>query len=109
MRRKKITADLELYAVSGTNCIVLSLNMKTKPDGLLGFAFERVETKSKKRIWLYSQKFFHSVIHEIEKEGSKFIEAVSSGWPQILASLKSLLETGESLEETREWPREACK
>ena len=50
-----------------------------------------------------------TVIHEIEKEGSKFIEAVSSGWPHILASLKSLLETGESLEETREWPREACK
>ena len=48
-----------------------------------------------------------TVIHEIEKEGSKFIEAVSSGWPHILASLKSLLETGESLEETRGWPREA--
>jgi hypothetical protein len=30
----------------------------------------------------------------------------SSGRPHILASLKSLLETGESLEETREWPRE---
>jgi len=50
-----------------------------------------------------------TVIHEMEKEGSKFIEAVSSGWPHILASLKSLLETGESLEETREWPRETCK
>jgi uncharacterized protein YndB with AHSA1/START domain len=48
-----------------------------------------------------------TVIHEMEKEGSKFIEAVSTGWPHILASLKSLLETGESLEETREWPREA--
>jgi uncharacterized protein YndB with AHSA1/START domain len=48
-----------------------------------------------------------TVIHEIDKEGSKFIEAVSSGWPHILASLKSLLETGESLEESREWPREA--
>jgi uncharacterized protein YndB with AHSA1/START domain len=45
-----------------------------------------------------------TVIHEMEKEGSKFIEAVSRGWPHILASLKSLLETGESLEETREWP-----
>jgi hypothetical protein len=42
-------------------------------------------------------------------KGSKFIEAVSTGWPHIFASLKSLLETGESLEETREWPREACK
>jgi uncharacterized protein YndB with AHSA1/START domain len=50
-----------------------------------------------------------TVIHEIEKEDSKFIQAVSTGWPHILASLKSLLETGESLEETREWPREACK
>jgi uncharacterized protein YndB with AHSA1/START domain len=50
-----------------------------------------------------------TVIHEMEKEGSKFIEAVSTGWPHILASLKSLLETGESLEETREWPREAWK
>ena len=50
-----------------------------------------------------------TVIHEIEKEDSKLIQAVSSGWPHILAGLKSLLETGESLEETREWPREACK
>jgi len=71
MRRKKTTTDLELYAVSGTNCIVLSLDMKTKPDGLLGFAFERVETKSKKRIWLYGQKFFHSVIPIDEKDLSK--------------------------------------
>ena len=35
-----------------------------------------------------------TVIHEIEKTGSKLIEAVSGGWPLILASLKSLLETG---------------
>jgi uncharacterized protein YndB with AHSA1/START domain len=37
------------------------------------------------------------VTHEIDREGSKLIEAVSGGWPQILASLKSLLETGEPL------------
>jgi uncharacterized protein YndB with AHSA1/START domain len=45
-----------------------------------------------------------TVIHEIEMTGSKLIEAVSGGWPQILASLKSLLETGEPLESTRRWP-----
>jgi len=45
-----------------------------------------------------------TVIHEIDKTGSKFIEAVSSGWPMILASLKSLLETGESFEATRRRP-----
>jgi hypothetical protein len=44
------------------------------------------------------------MIHEIDKPGSKFLEGVSTGWPRILASLKSLLETGESLEETRAWP-----
>ena len=45
-----------------------------------------------------------TLIHEIDKSGSKLIEAVSRGWPHILASLKSLLETGESLEATRRWP-----
>jgi uncharacterized protein YndB with AHSA1/START domain len=46
-----------------------------------------------------------TVIHEIDKPGSKLIEGVSNGWPHILASLKSLLETGESLVETRQWPK----
>lgn len=42
-----------------------------------------------------------TVLHEIDKPESKLIAAVSNGWPMILSSLKSLLETGESLEETR--------
>lgn len=36
-----------------------------------------------------------SVLHQIDREGSKLIEAVSGGWPQILSNLKSLIETGE--------------
>ena len=44
-----------------------------------------------------------TVIHEIDKGQSKFIEGVSNGWPIILSSLKSLLETGKPLEETRTW------
>jgi uncharacterized protein YndB with AHSA1/START domain len=48
-----------------------------------------------------------TIIHEIDKPDSKFIGAVSNGWPQILSSLKSLLETGESLVETRTWPKGA--
>ena len=39
---------------------------------------------------------------------SRFVyvtESVSNGWPLILASLKSLLETGESLEASRRWPK----
>ena len=37
------------------------------------------------------------ITHEIEKPESKFIAAVSTGWPQLLSSLKSMLETGEPL------------
>lgn len=36
-----------------------------------------------------------TVTHTIELENSKFIEAVSGGWPKILSNLKSLLETGK--------------
>ena len=35
-----------------------------------------------------------SITHTIEREPSKFIGAVSGGWPMILSNLKSLLETG---------------
>jgi uncharacterized protein YndB with AHSA1/START domain len=45
-----------------------------------------------------------TVTHTMEMAGSKFIQAVANGWPPILSSLKSLLETGASLEETRKWP-----
>lgn len=36
-----------------------------------------------------------TITHTIDREKSKFIEAVSGGWPRILSNLKSLLETGE--------------
>jgi len=36
-----------------------------------------------------------SVTHETARPQSKFIQAVSGGWPRILSNLKSLLETGE--------------
>lgn len=36
-----------------------------------------------------------SVAHSIERAESKFIQAVSGGWPRILSNLKSLLETGQ--------------
>lgn len=46
-----------------------------------------------------------TLIHEIDRPDSKLIEKVSGGWPAILSSLKSLLETGASLEQTRRWPK----
>jgi len=35
-----------------------------------------------------------SIRHTIGSDPSKFIEAVSGGWPKIMSNLKSLLETG---------------
>ena len=36
-----------------------------------------------------------TITHELEGEGTRFIEAVSGGWPKVLSNLKSLLETGD--------------
>jgi uncharacterized protein YndB with AHSA1/START domain len=35
-----------------------------------------------------------TISHALDRPDSKFIEAVSGGWPRILSNLKSLLETG---------------
>lgn len=40
-----------------------------------------------------------TVTHTIDKTPSQLIVAVSGGWPRVLASLKSFLETGEALPE----------
>lgn len=45
-----------------------------------------------------------TLIQESEAPDSKLIDTMSNGWPVLLSSLKSLLETGESLEATRNWP-----
>jgi uncharacterized protein YndB with AHSA1/START domain len=36
-----------------------------------------------------------TITHTMDAPGSKFIEAVSGGWPQIISNLKSLLETAQ--------------
>lgn len=38
-----------------------------------------------------------TVVHDDFEPGSGVLEAISQGWPAILSSLKTLLETGESL------------
>ena len=38
-----------------------------------------------------------TVTHTMEREDSKFISAVSGGWPQVLSNLKSFLETGTAV------------
>jgi uncharacterized protein YndB with AHSA1/START domain len=99
------------------------------PDGRVGDSGEILEIEPQRRLVLSWRNEFkpemrkegHSrltyeleklgtsvkltVTHEMDRPESKLVKAVSTGWPHILSSLKSLLETGESLEETRHWPK----
>lgn len=47
------------------------------------------------------------VTHTLERDPSKFIAAVSGGWPKILSNLKSLLETG-SIALSEPYPAESA-
>ena len=62
MRNKSTANELEIYAVAGAHTAVLSFDFKHKPQGLLGFALERQEMNTGKRIWLTGQKCFQSII-----------------------------------------------
>jgi uncharacterized protein YndB with AHSA1/START domain len=99
------------------------------PDGRVADAGEIVEIEPQRRLVLrwrnefmpelreegYSRMTYEiekkresvklTVIHEMERGGSKLIDVVSGGWPTILSSLKSVLETGQALEETKRWPK----
>ena len=39
-----------------------------------------------------------TVVHDEFEEGSKMFDMISAGWPAVLSSLKSFLETGKGLE-----------
>jgi uncharacterized protein YndB with AHSA1/START domain len=45
-----------------------------------------------------------TVTQEIDRDPSQLIDGVSNGWPAILSSLKTFLETGTALEMTSRWP-----
>jgi hypothetical protein len=51
-----------------------------------------------------------TVTHSVERDPSKFIEAVSGGWPKVISNLKSLLETGATaLQEQRKYAAQPAK
>lgn len=99
------------------------------PDGRLADAGEIVEIEKPKRLVLKWRNQFRpelheegearcvieiepagevvklTITHEIDKSDSKLIGAVSIGWPKILSSLKTLLESGSALPPIGELPR----
>jgi uncharacterized protein YndB with AHSA1/START domain len=46
-----------------------------------------------------------TVVHEAYEPGSSVDGRIQSGWPAILSSLKTLLETGQALDVTKRWER----
>lgn len=100
-----------------------------KPDGKIGDAGEVLEIEPPRKLVLswrneflpelreegFSRMTYElepqsdsvklTVVHEMGVPDSKFIRSVSNGWPAILSSLKSLLETNDVLDVTRHWPR----
>jgi len=100
------------------------------PDGRVGDAGEVIEIERTRRLVLrwrnefmpelkkegYSRCTFELepsgdmvklvVTHEIDMPQSKLLAGVSTGWPMILSSLKSLLETGDALEASKHWPKD---
>lgn len=98
------------------------------PDGRVGDAGEILEIEPQRRLviaWrsefvpeLHAEGFSRvtyelaqqgdavklTLIQEIDNADSKLIGQLPEGWPTLFASLKSLLETGEPLEQTRRWP-----
>ncbi|MGE3250728.1 MAG: SRPBCC family protein [Hyphomonadaceae bacterium] len=50
-----------------------------------------------------------TLVHEMPIADSKLIDGVSQGWPELLASLKSLLETGNALPDFEEPPPEMAE
>jgi uncharacterized protein YndB with AHSA1/START domain len=46
-----------------------------------------------------------TITHTIDRDAAKFIEAVAGGWPRVLSSLKSMLETGEPMARTHSAPQ----
>jgi uncharacterized protein YndB with AHSA1/START domain len=98
------------------------------PDGRIGDAGEVIEIDPPRRLVLSWRNEFRpelraegysrltcaleqegemvklTIAHQMDRPESKLIDAVSNGWPLILASLKSLVETGQPLDATSRWP-----
>jgi uncharacterized protein YndB with AHSA1/START domain len=90
----------EVLEIDPPRRLVVSWRNEFKPE-LREEGYSRMTYEIEKQV----ESVKLTVTHEMDRTDSKFIEAVSGGWPLILASLKSLLETGEALEETRRWPK----
>jgi uncharacterized protein YndB with AHSA1/START domain len=74
-----------LESVSQKRLVISWLN-EWKAEGISRCVYEIEPTGASAKLTL---------THSIERPDSKFIGAVSEGWPMVMSNLKSLLETGD--------------
>jgi uncharacterized protein YndB with AHSA1/START domain len=89
---RRLADSGEILEIDPPRRLVVSWRNEFRPE-LREEGYSRMTYEMEKQV----ESVKLTVIHEMDRPGSKFIEAVSSGWPMILSSLKSLLETGEPL------------
>jgi uncharacterized protein YndB with AHSA1/START domain len=70
-------------------------------QGMSPELFAKIASERRSRVAFYlepvGQMVKLTVVHDEFEQGSSVWEMVSKGWPQVLSSLKTLLETGEPL------------
>jgi uncharacterized protein YndB with AHSA1/START domain len=105
MRPDGVVADSgEVLEIEPHKRLVLSWRNEFRPE-LTAEGHSRLTYQLEQQGDMVKLMLTHEMPH-IEAGKSKLIDAVSSGWPAILSSLKSLLETGDALEATKRWPKE---
>ncbi len=80
----------EILELEKPKRIVLKWRNEFRPElKAEGFALCTIEIEP------YGDAVRLAIAHSMERAESKFIEAVSGGWPKILSNLKSVLESGQ--------------
>jgi uncharacterized protein YndB with AHSA1/START domain len=92
----RVTDSGEVLEIEPNRKIVLKWRNEFRPElkaeGFARMTYEIEQMEGEVKL---------TILHEIDTPESKLIKAVSGGWPLILSGLKSLLETGDSLEITK--------
>ena len=95
-----VTDAGEILEVDPPRRLVIKWRNEFRPE-LKADGFTRCTIEAERRGELMKL----TITHEADKPEHKLIGAVSQGWPQVLASLKSLLETGTALPRPDQLPK----
>ncbi len=101
----KVGSSFEMVRSDGTVSDAGKV-VEVDPPRRLAYTFKNLSDKYKNEfpalatfvLEPYGKLVKLTLTHEGFEEGSQFYSGISKGWPAILSSLKSLLETGKPLE-----------